>query len=314
MKIAFSICITLIILLISCKKSNDQINMPPVVTDTTKLPVVNGDTSTLLKSMREYSISGSAMVDSELMQWNYDDQRRITQMTYEYGQSHDTTKYTYLNDRYIATFDGYTKGSLRNISNSVYYLGPGNRIDSILSASTGYGIEAGSNNSSSSYYYYNQSNQEILDLYFSAAQGARSLYDSIEYFYTGMNLDSAIIWNTYLDSGMRKNTVDYFSNGDLITQPYYENYPSPNALGGVTNFTYTNIPTGGLSVVYVTDVGILPFFRTTHLKSQSTTNYITLVGTQIYSYTYELDTANRVTTMISSTNGVVDQKRVFTYY
>ncbi len=45
MKTAFAIYATIIILTVSCKKSNDQINTPPV-TDTTKPPVVNVDTST----------------------------------------------------------------------------------------------------------------------------------------------------------------------------------------------------------------------------------------------------------------------------
>jgi hypothetical protein len=310
MKIAFTICATLVILIVSCKKSNDHINTPPVVTDTTKPPVVNVDTSTLLKSMREYSYNGTIIVDSELTQWIYDDQRRIIQNTYAFGSSNDTTRYIYLNDRYIATFDGYTKGSLRAISNTVYYLGLKDRVDSILSSTTGYGIETGSNNSSATYIYYNQENQDTLEMYFSGIQTGSYPEDSIKYFYTGMNLDSAIVWTPYPDSGMQKNMVDYFSNGDLSSQPYYEN----NVLGGVTNFTYTNIPTGGLYIAYVTDVAYLSFFRTTHLKSESTTNYVTVIGTQIYSYTYELDAANRVKTMISSTNGVVDQRYEVTYY
>ena len=260
--------------------------------------------------MRAYSYNGSILVDSELMQWTYDDQRRVTQMTYAFVNSNDTTRYTYLNDRYIATFNGNTKGSLRAIRIDVYYLGPEVRVDSMLSSLTGYGIEAGTNYNSATYFNYNQENQVTLEMHFSGIQTGSYPDDSIRYFYTGANLDSAVIWTPYPDSGMQKNMVDYFSNGDLSSQPYYEN----NVLGGVTSFTYTNIPTGGLYIVYVTDVAFLSFFRTTHLKSESTTNYAIFIGTQIYSYTYELDAANRVKTMISSTNGVADQKRVFTYY
>ena len=138
MKIGFAICPVLFILTISCKKSNDQINTPPV-TDATKPPVVNVDTSTLLKSDQEYSYSGTVIVDSELMQWNYDDRRRVTQKTYAFGNSNDTTRYAYLNDRYTEIFEGHTNGSLRNISNSVYYLGINQRVDSILISSIGYG-------------------------------------------------------------------------------------------------------------------------------------------------------------------------------
>ncbi len=115
MKIVFAIFTTLIILTVSCKKSNDQINTPPV-TDTTKPPVVNVDTSTLLKSDQEYSYSGTVIVDSELTQWTYDDQRRITQKTYAFGSSNDTTRYTYLNDRYVETFgwlyQRFTQGNI----------------------------------------------------------------------------------------------------------------------------------------------------------------------------------------------------------
>jgi len=175
MKIAFAIFAALIILTASCKKTYDQINSPPVVIDTTKPPVIDTDTSTLLKSMREYSLNGTIIVDSEFKQWVYDDQRRVIQMSYAFGNSHDTTRYTYLNDRYIETFNGYTNGSLRNITNSVYYPGLNGRVDSMLSSSIGYGMEAGSNFYTALYYYYNQQNQDTLEMEFAGVPGARKL-------------------------------------------------------------------------------------------------------------------------------------------
>jgi hypothetical protein len=311
MKTEFVICATLIILTVSCKKSNDQINTPPV-TDSTKPPVVNVDTSTLLKSDQEYGYSGTNVVDSALMQWTYDDQRRVTQKTYVYFNSNDTTKYTYLNDRYVETLYGYTKGSLRAISNTVYYLGTENRVDSFLTSLTGYGIEVGSNYYTASYFYYNQENQETLEMYFSGVQGARSLGDSRNYFYTGVNLDSATVWFIDPVSGISvSHDIDYYSEGNLTSEFSYTN----GVLDGRSNITYTNIPTGGLYIADTTPSGWPPIsYRRPYLMSENTGDSPPLINTQTYSYTYELDAANRVKTMVESTNGVVYQKHVFTYY
>ena len=301
MKIVFIICAMLVMLTFFCKKSNDQINTPPV-TDTAKPPVINIDTSTLLKSDQEYSYTGTVIVDSELKQWTYDDHRRITQMTYAFVNSNDTTRYTYLNDRYIATFEGYTKGSLRSISNTIYYLGPANRVDSILTSSTGYGIEAGTNPSYATYYYYNQENQDTLEMYLSSSQGALSLYYSVNYFYSGVNLDSAIILDVFEGQGGILNYtkyVDNFSKGNLITESEYDN----NVFSYVKNCNYTNIPTGLLDITNTQFAGIL---------SYRNTNLISEIGRS--SYVYEQDAANRVTSMIWSIDGVPQQKHVFTYY
>lgn len=318
MKAPFALCTALIILSFSCKKTNDQINTHPV-NDTTKPPVVNVDTSTLLKSMREYGYSGTIIVDSELMQWTYDDQRRMKQQTYAFGDSNDrignsndTIRFTYLNDRYIQTFDGYTKGSLRAISNRVYYLGSKGRVDSIISSITGYGIEAGSNSSSATYYYYNQENQEILTTGLSAIQGG-SLEDSVNYYYTGMNLDSATEWNPnpYPDPGMQKYRVSYFSDGNLTSQTYLS---SDVFSSGVSTFTYTNIPIGGFFAGATLSPTPPFFYPATKLLSGSTFVPTVIVDVQTTLYTYELDAANRVTVMTSNTNGNPDYKKVFTYY
>jgi hypothetical protein len=302
MKIGFAIYATMIIIAFSCKKSNDHINTPPVVTDSTKPPVVNVDTSTLLKSDQEYSYSGGVIVDSELSQWKYDDQRRITQKTYAFVNSNDTTRYTYLNDRYIETFNGYTNGSLRNISNSVYYLGLNNRVDSIFISSTGYGMEAGTNTNYVTYYYYNQENQDSLEMHFTGRQGARSLYYTVNYFYSGANLDSAIILEVFEGEGGTLNYskyVDYFSKGNLISQTEYDN----NVFSYVNNYNYTSIPTGLLDITNTQYAGILSY-RNTNLIS----------GFSTISFTYEQDAANRVTGMTWSVDGVAEQKHVFTYY
>jgi hypothetical protein len=302
MKIVFIICTTLIILSASCKKSNDQINTPPV-TDTIKPPVMNADTSTLLKSEIWYSYDGASIGGSELYQYTYDDHRRITQKTITFGNSHDTTRYTYLNDRSIETFDVYIDGSLTAISNTVYYLGPGNRVDSILSGTTGYGTEAGNNSTNATYFYYNQENQDSLEKHFTNI-GAASLLDSTSYFYTGVNLDSAIIRNeSEGESGIinYKKVSDYFSKGNLASQTEYLN----GVLQHATSFTFTNIPIGGL---HNEEAQLIP----AELSYYSMPNLISSFGTTLYAY--EQDAANRVTTMTISYGGVVGTKMVFTYY
>ncbi len=235
-------------------------------------------------------------MDSELTQWTYDDRRRITQKTYAFGSSNDTTRYTYLSDRYIKTFDGYTKGSLRAISNTVYYLGLKDRIDSISSSTTGYGMETGTNYNSTTYYYYDQNNQDTLEM------DAHSPQNSVRYFYSGVNLDSAIVLNVFEGEGGTLNSikyVDHFFKGNLISQSEYDN----DVFAYVTNYNFTNIPTGVMDITN-TQIGANLSFRNTNLIS----------GFNTISYTYEQDAANRVTSMIWSVDGVAEQKHVFTYY
>ena len=301
MKIAFAVCTTLIILTVSCKKSNDQINTPPV-TDTTKPPVVNVDTSTLVKSHRTYyyDASGTIIVDSSVTQWIYDNQRRMTQQNVVYDGEFDTSRFTYLNDRYVDSTNYYKNGSLRAIENTVYYRRLENRTDSILATDTGYGIMAGYMENFAAYFYYNQANQDSLEKYFGANPGVPSLSESVYYFYTGENLDSSIIRNA---DGTSK-IVGYFSKGNLTSQSYYDN----DILSGVNNYTYTNIPTGGLDISDIHVFNGIQFYRPANLMSERIlTSYTSL-------FTYEQDASNRVKIMISTTNGVVYQKDVFTYY
>ena len=92
MKLIPTVCIILLMLSVSCKKSNDQPNSPPSVTDTTKPDVVKVDTSTLLKSMLDYiyDVSGTIITDSSLTEWKYDNQRRIVQQSLKVGTHIDT--------------------------------------------------------------------------------------------------------------------------------------------------------------------------------------------------------------------------------
>ena len=137
MKIVLVICITLVILCVSCKKSNEHINTPPVVIDTVKSPVIKVDTSTLLKSSwtYNYDASGTVVTDSSLTQWKYDDQRRVVSMSSEASGYQDTANYIYLNDHYtVNTHIGYN-GSVVLISNDVFYQHLKNHTDSIISSS-----------------------------------------------------------------------------------------------------------------------------------------------------------------------------------
>src|SRR6266404_3387705 len=123
MKLILAVCISLLMLSVACKKSNDQPNTAPPVTDTTKSPVVKVDTSTLLKSMLGYfyDASGTTITDSSLMEWKYDDQRRIVQLITKVASHIDTLFYTYLSDRYTTDDHSYTSGSYVGGLHTVYY-------------------------------------------------------------------------------------------------------------------------------------------------------------------------------------------------
>ena len=191
-------------------------------------------------------------MDSELKQWTYDDQRRVAQQTYAFGNVLDTTRYTYLNDRYIESMNQYINGSLGSISNTVYYHHM-DRTDSILTSTTGYGIETGNNPGYATYFYYNQENQDSLEMHFNNF-GVPSLQDSSRYFYTGMNLDSVIIWPYQPSSGIIAIDVYYFSGGNLNSQSYYEN----DELKGLPNYHIPIFPQGGLYIADPTPFAPFP--------------------------------------------------------
>lgn len=311
MKIILAICTTLIFLTISCKKSNDQVNTPPVVTDTTKPPVVNIDTSTLLKSQLIYSysydVSGNlTSFDSAEYQWMYDDQRRITQQTFAYvthltlsnDSELDVTKYTYLNDRYIKSTSQYSNSSLKGISNTAYY-GSLERTDSVVLSS---GTEV--------YYYYNQENQDSLEMHFNYIFGVPTLEDSIRFFYTGVNLDSIIYTGINTGPVGNRDDVYHFSGGSLIS---YSSFVD-GVLTSVTNYTSTNIMSKGMKVVEPVYFGSEYSDKATYLISGS--NSVVYNPTIRYSssFTYQQDAANRIMSLVSIQDGKVWQKQVFTYY
>jgi hypothetical protein len=312
LKIAFVIFTALIIFTFSCKKSNDHINTPPVVTDTSKPPVINVDTSTLLKSQIIYSyaydVSGNlTSFDSSKYQWIYDDQRRVTQRTFAYvtklnlaiDSELDVTKYTYLDDRYIESTNYYKNGSLRAATNTVYYRHIENHIDSISFSSN-----------PSTYFYYNQNNQDSLEMNFNYIFGMPTLEDSIQYFYTGVNLDSIVY--TGINEGPAGNFTDvyHFSEGNLISYLTYSN----GLLTSVTNYTSTNILSKKMCAADPVYFGAPFDEKATYLISGSNSVVYYPTTTSSSSFTYQQDAAERITTLVSSRDGQIWQKQVFTYY
>jgi hypothetical protein len=135
MKLIPAVCICLLVLSISCKKSNDQPNTPPPATDTAKIPVVKVDTSTLVKTMREYIYdpSGTTIADSLLEEWQYDNLRRVTQQALKTSTNTDTMFYTYFNDHYTRD-EHYHTSSSQYVIHTVYNQHVQNRTDSIIPA------------------------------------------------------------------------------------------------------------------------------------------------------------------------------------
>ncbi len=228
---------------VSCKKSEIQTNITPANTDTVK-PVIKVDTSTLVRSNWNYmyDAGGTIIVDSSLNQWIYDDQRNIVLQTYTGNGNLDTIKYTYLDDRNIQSSYAYYNGSLMLISNTVYYQHIKNRTDSMVSTVTGYGLQSGYHFVSATYYYYNTSGQDSLEKEFYSNTGPLSFASTVNYYYTGANLDSTV----GRDNNGKLNNVTYFSEGNQILVKNYEN----DIVAGVISYTYTDIFTGGLFYYY----------------------------------------------------------------
>ena len=299
MKIALTVCTALIILSVSCKKSNDQINTPPVVTDTIKPPVIKVDTSTLLKSswVYSYDATGTAITDSAYQEWIYDDQRRIIQNTTNSSNHIDSFSYTFLSDRYLVSWHSYNDRSLSVISNAIYYQHVKNRTDSILTIGKSYGVIAGQDANYFTYFYYNQANQDSLEKNTQiGVNGGGTYHTSINYYYTGASLDSTVS----LGIDGKLSDVSYFLNGNRTVEKWYFS----GTQAGIEQFTYSSIATGGLNVVFRND------------KLQSGYTSVTIPATTTYTgtYTYQMDSANRVKVMLTNINGNVTLKQVFTYY
>jgi len=299
MKIAFLICATLFFLSVSCKKSSELTNTPPVATDTVKTPVINPDTSTLLKTSMTYNYdaTGSVITDSFLTQWKYDDQRRLVFMNSEASGYRDTANYTYLNDHYTVNTRINYNGSVVLISNDIFYQHLKNHTDSIVSTSTGYGSQAGNYSNSTIYFYYNQANLDSLERTISSNNGGPSTMLTLNYFYTGSNLDSSVA----RDNNGYLTYVRHFTNGNETAFFWYNN----GVQAGVEQFTYTDTPTGGLYIIY----------RNAKLMSGYTSVTIPATTTFIETDSYQLDSSNRVTAMLIYRNSIsLTQKQVFTYY
>lgn len=288
MKIALSICTALFLLSVSCKKTNDQINNPPpAVIDTVKPPVIKVDTSTLLKSMKGYfyDVTGTTITDSNLVEWTYDNQRRIIQYSLNVGTRADTLFYAYSNNGYSTDDHSYTSGSPSSVVHTVYYQHLQNITDSAIA------------DGNRTYFYYNKLGQDSLEREI-LGTGAHPTLITVIYYYTGQNKDSAIIrYNNILSS------VSYYTNGNMTGSDLYT-LDATNALEYTNQITYTNIPVGGLHV----------YFSASYLTSEVTTFDVSKGTTGIQKDSYKLDSANRVVQWIVNENQPYFQKYVLTYY
>jgi hypothetical protein len=246
------------------------------------------DTSTLLKSLLDYSYdaSGTTITDSSLMEWKYDDQRRIIQQSLKVGTRLDTVFYTYSNNGYTTDDHAYNSGS-PSVGLFTTYYQHHNRTDSAIT-----------NNNSSTYYYYNQLGQDSL---IKQIVGTNSAYPTVlttNYYYTGQNLDSAVnIIHGILSS------VFYYTNGNITGSNLYT-LDANNVLQSTTQITYTNIPVGGLNV----------YFNSSVLQSGSTHFDVASGKTSVGTNTYQLDTTNRVTVWTINNGQPYSQKYLFTWY
>jgi hypothetical protein len=166
-----------------------------------------------------------------------------------------------------------------------------------LSTSAGYGIQAGYHPDVTAYYYYNQANQDSLEKTFYIDHGVVSFKYSLNYFYSGANLDSTV----NRDNNGELTDLRYFTGGDQTTDYWYNN----GVQAGVMHFSYSDIPAGGLYAIY----------RTSRLMSGYTSVPIPGGSTFTEVDTYQMDSVNRVTAMLIYRNSSnLSQKQVFTYY
>jgi hypothetical protein len=292
MKITFATCMVMLMLSVSCKKSTEQ----PDLNGTNNPPVNKADTSTLLKSdsVYDYDLNGT-LADASFLQWKYDDQRRIVQRTSESANYRDTFNYSFSNDRYTENCHAWYSGSMGLMTNGIYYQHEKDHTDSLLFTSTGYGSFAGHNAYNATYYYYNQSGQVSLEKGFYTSTGDPGYETTINYYYTGANLDSTVSLN--LSDGMIYTS--YYSGGNCTVSKIHT-----AAQEEITTLSYSNIPTGGLCFIY----------GNAQLISGTTDVTIPATSTYTSSYTYQLDAASRVVVGLLSRGGLPAQKHVFTYY
>jgi len=289
MKLIPAFCIFLLMLSVSCKKSSDQPNIPPPVTDTTKAPVVKPDTSTLLKSMLGYyyDATGTTVTDSSLIVWKYDDHRRIVQLITKVANHIDTLFYTYSSDRYTTDDHSYNSGSLSGVLHTVYYQHLQNRTDSAIT-----------NSGNSTYFYYNQLGQDSLERQIIGTSSVFPTFFTINYYYTGQNLDSSIIRQNGILS-----SVNYYTNGDITGTSLYS-LDANNVLITTTQMTYTNISSGGLYI----------YSNASKLKSGGTYFNVSTAKTSVETDTYQFDAANRVAVWTINNNQPYFQKYLLSYY
>jgi hypothetical protein len=300
MKISFALCMILVMLTVSCKKSNEQTNTLPVV-DTVKPPVISPDTSTLVKSSTIYNLDAAGInpVDSTFYHWTYDNLRRIVNQTFAGANYNDTFYYTYLNDRYVISSNSYLQGALVLKTNVIYFQQLKDHTDSIITTSVGYGIQAGVDVTTATYFYYNQSGQDSLEKSYNVINPSSYFSYSVNNYYTGSNLDSAI----GRDNNGKLTYIKYFTGGKMSAESTYGN--GNDIQTGALSFTYSDISSGGLFI----SLG----------ASKLMTGYtsVTMPATNTFteSNTYQFDSVQRVTVILRNHHGSSpNQKQVFTYY
>jgi antitoxin component YwqK of YwqJK toxin-antitoxin module len=291
MKIQSRAFIVICVIFIACSKSN-------IKTDSVQLKV-ESDSSTLVKTSIIYNLGadGVSILDTSLYQYTYDDQRRIVEQTFAGSGFLDTLNYSFLSDRYTMNLSAYLNGQLVSKTNDIYYQSVQGRTDSILSVTTGYGVQAGQNSKSLAYLYYNLNNEDSLENDYGLTNGVEIFYSSINKYYTGSNLDSIVGRDTQGNLTYK----NYYLNGNQTSEFSYDN----NVPTGLLTSIYSNIPSGGL-YYFVGSSNLLTGFTSFTIPSSTTITE---------SVTYQFDAANRVSVILRDNHGTSpNQKEVFTYY
>jgi hypothetical protein len=164
-----------------------------------------------------------------------------------------------------------------------------------LNCTTNPPVNKADNAYNATYYYYNQSGQVSLEKGFYTSTGDPGYETTINYYYTGANLDSTVSFN--LSDGMIYTS--YYSGGNCTVSKIHT-----AAQEEITTLTYSKIPTGGLCFIY----------GNAQLISGTTDVTIPATSTFTSTYTYQLDAANRVVVGLLSKGVLPAQKHVFTYY